>query len=328
MIDVLQQSKEPVGAAAFFYSRVELNLSATQRQLEVLLAHATSDKDKTALKSLTADELFQSQVLDRNYSLIDILEDHSSIVLPLASYIDMLKPLTPRQYSISSSSLASQHHFAPDTFTATITYDVHTAPARSGASRTFHGVATSYLASLRPGSRIHCFVRATNAAFHLPTDPTVPIIMIAAGTGIAPMRGFIEERAAIASARSIKFGPALLYFGCRDYERDYIYQAELTEWEQQGVVALRPCFSKRGPEGETDYRYTHERIWAEKEEVARLFGEGAKIFVCGSASKLAQSTAEVLKKIWLERHPDRSEEDAEAALQKQKEDRDVTDVFE
>ncbi|KAL8787186.1 MAG: hypothetical protein Q9195_007877 [Heterodermia aff. obscurata] len=308
--------------------RTELNSSATQRQLEVLLAHATSDDDKTALKSLTSDEVFQSQVLDRNYSLIDLLEDHTSVELPLASYIDMLKPLTPRQYSISSSPLAESHHLAPDTFTATITYDVHTAPARSGSSRTFHGVATSYLASLRPGSRIHCFVRPTNAAFHLPTDPTVPIIMIAAGSGIAPMRGFIEERAAIASARSIKLGPALLYFGCRDSELDYIYRAELADWERQGVVAVRPCFSKRGPEEGSVYKYTHERIWAERDEVARLFGEGAKIFVCGSASKLAKSTAGVLKKIWLERHPEKSEEDAEEALQAQKEERYVTDVFE
>ncbi|KAG7001370.1 bifunctional cytochrome P450/NADPH P450 reductase [Physcia stellaris] len=320
------QSKEPIGAAEFFYSRVELNSSVTQRQLEVLISHATSDIDRTALKSLTSDEEFQSQVIDRNYSLIDVLEDHSSVALPLASYIDMLKPLAPRQYSISSSPLTERHHPTHETFTATITYDVYTAPARSGGHRTFHGVATTYLANLRPGSRIHCFVRPTNAAFHLPPDPTVPIIMIAAGTGIAPMRGFIEERAAIASARAIHPGPALLYFGCRDYEKDFIYREELAEWEQQGVVTVRPCFSKRGPEAD-GYEYVPDRLWAEREELVKMFEAGSKTFLCGSADKLAKSTAEVLMKIWLERYPEKSAEEAEAWLQTQKEDRYVTDVF-
>ena len=301
-------------------------MSVTQRQLEVLIAYATSDVDKSALKSLTSDGEFQSQVIDRNYSLIDVLEDHSSVALPLASYIDMLKPLAPRQYSISSSPLTEQHHPSQEIFTATITYDVHTAPARCGGHRTFHGVATSYLANLRPGSRIHCFVRPTNAAFHLPSDPSVPIIMIAAGTGIAPMRGFIQERAAIASARAIQLGPALLYFGCRDYEKDYIYKEELAEWEQQGVITVRPCFSKRGPDADV-YKYVPDRLWAEREELVKMFEGGSKTFLCGSAGKLAKSTAEVLKKIWLERHPEKNAEEAEEWLQTQKEDRYVTDVF-
>jgi predicted ferric reductase len=75
------------------------------------------------------------------------------------------------------------------------------------------------------------------------------VIMISAGTGIAPMRGFIEERAALAEASSHKLGKAILYFGCRDHERDYIYAEQLRQWEQLGAVDVRPTFSQRGPEG-------------------------------------------------------------------------------
>jgi cytochrome P450/NADPH-cytochrome P450 reductase len=93
------------------------------------------------------------------------------------------------------------------------------------------------------------------------------------------------------------------------------------------VVSVRPCFSKAGPEG--SQKYVLDRIWEDREELARLFGvEGAKILICSSASKLAKSAAEVCKKIWQERHPDKSEESAQEWLEMIKEDRYVSDVFE
>jgi cytochrome P450/NADPH-cytochrome P450 reductase len=243
----------------------------------------------------------------------------------------MLKPLSPRQYSISSSPLAAAQFdttksHTQQTMIASITYDVHDTSAWSGNGRIFKGVASTYLSVCEPGARIRCFVRPTNAAFHLPPDPETPIIMIAAGTGIAPMRGFIQERAAIASGGQQKLGPAILYFGCRHHEKDFIYAEELKQWEKDKVVSVRPAFSKIGPTGSV--KYVPERMWDEREEIAKLFLDGAKIFVCGSASKLAKSTAEICKKIWLEKNPGKSDEDANEWLDKQKEDRYVSDVFE
>jgi len=311
-------------------TRVELATPASQRQIEAL-AKATPEDRRTELSRIASEGVYQSEILPKRYSILDLLEDHPACELSFAAYIDMLKPLSPRQYSISSSPLAAAQFniaksHAQQTTLASITYDVHDTPAWSGNGRIFKGVASTYLSACEPGARIRCFVRPTNAAFHLPPDPETPIIMIAAGTGIAPMRGFIQERAAIASGGQQKLGPAILYFGCRHHEKDFIYAEELKQWEKDKVVSVRPAFSKTGPPGSA--KYVPERIWDEREEIAKLFLDGAKIFVCGSASKLAKSTAEICKKIWLEKNPGKSDEDANEWLDKQKEDRYVSDVFE
>ena len=108
------------------------------------------------------------------------------------------------------------------------------------------------------------------------------------------MRAFIQERAAIAEAQKLKFGKAILYFGCRDPDKDYICRDELESWEKAGVVELRPTFSK------TRGERVPERIWNERKELVELFKGGAKVSLCGSASKLARSTNETLEKIIVE----------------------------
>jgi cytochrome P450/NADPH-cytochrome P450 reductase len=89
-------------------------------------------------------------------------------------------------------------------------------------------------------------VRSSAAAFHLPADPSVPVVMFAAGSGIAPMRGFIQERAIqVASGRQV--GKTILFYGCRSPEEDYLYaNDDLKEWTDSGVVEVRPAFSRAG----------------------------------------------------------------------------------
>jgi cytochrome P450/NADPH-cytochrome P450 reductase len=311
-------------------TRVELGTPVSQRQLQTIASTATSEGERKDLETLSSSaETFKAEVLAKRKSVLDILEDYPSTTLSFGAFLDMLKPLSPRQYSISSSPLATAAHTETGherSVIASLTFDVHEAPARSGHDRIFQGVASTYLARQTVGSKIRCFVRATNTSFHLPNDSEIPVIMISAGTGIAPMRGFIEERAQIAKARSKKLGPALLYFGSRDFEKDYIYASQLAEWEALGAVKVRPAFSKRGPEG--CCKYVPDRMWEEREEIADLFVKGAKIFVCGSASKLAKSSADVCKRIWREKNPESGEEEADKWLDGIREDRYVSDVFE
>ena len=310
---------------------MELNTPASKRQIATLSA-ATPEEDRVGLERFQDDAVYEKEVLGQRYSIIDLLEDFPTTEIELGAYIDMLKPLTPRQYSISSSPLYSagmtDHGGSHRAMTASLTYDVLDTAAESGHGRTFHGTCSTYLAICEPGNQIRCWVRSTDANFHLPKDVSVPVIMMCAGTGIAPMRGFIQARAAVIDGGERKIGPAILYLGIRDYEKDYIYKDELEKWQKDGVVEVRPTFSRRGPpDAKENFKYVQDRIWAEREEVAKLFTEGAKIFVCGSASKLAKSTAEVCQKIWMERHPDRSEKDAVDWLQSVKKDRYVSDVF-
>ena len=327
----MQTSKHPESAFDFFVSRVELNTPASKRQIAALAA-ATPDEEKEGLNRLQDDDVYEKEVLSRRTSVLDLYEDFPTCKLELGAYIDMLKPLTPRQYSISSSPLGSagateagnQHR----PMTASITYDVLDAPAMSGHNRVYHGTASSYLSLCDPGNQIRCWVRATDANFHLPKDIKTPIIMVCAGTGLAPMRGFIQSRAAVVEADARKLGPAILYFGCRDFEKDFIYKEQLEQWHKDGIVDVRPAFSKRGPpDAQKMFKYAPDRMWADREEVAELFVQGAKIFVCGSASKLAKSTGEVCQKIWMEKHPGKSDKEAIEWLQSVKEDRYVTDVF-
>lgn len=202
----------------------------------------------------------------------------------------------------------------------------------SRPSTPFTGVASSYLASLKPCAIVNCMVSTTNNSnFRLPRNPSVPIIMIAAGTGLAPMRGFIEERAVLISANNNKkIGSALLYFGYHDFERDYIHRAELEHWQEIGAVNLRAIFSQRGPSEQSgsgkDWKHMPDRIYAEAEEVVELFNQpGTELFLCGSIG-LANSTAEVCKKTYRERKGVGHKE-ADEWLEKVKEDRYSSDVF-
>jgi cytochrome P450/NADPH-cytochrome P450 reductase len=321
----------PISIFDLLMSRVELGTPISQKQIRTLAEFMPEDKCANLLEVAT-DPLYTSNTVAKRFNIIDILEDFSECQLPFATYLDMLKPLVPRQYSISSSPLANVEFLetpqgSGQRLTASLTYDVHDTGAWSGMGRRFYGAASTYLARQEPGEKVRCFTRATNVNFHLPLDPTIPIIMVCAGSGFAPMRGFIQERATIQKARNITLGPAVLYFGCRNYEFDYIYADELRQWETDGVVSVRPCFSQNAPAGAST-QHVPDQMWTDREELAELFGERkGKIFICGSASKLAKSTAEVCKKIWLERNKGLSEEDAQKWLDGVKEDRYVTDVY-
>ncbi|KAF1936809.1 bifunctional P-450/NADPH-P450 reductase [Clathrospora elynae] len=322
----------PTSIFDLLMTRVELGTPISQKQLQIL-AEATPEDKCAKLHELATDDVYKRDVIPKRYNLLDIIEDYPDCQISFVAYLDMLKPLSPRQYSISSSPLANIE-FIPtpqgtgQRLTASLTYDVHDEAAWSGSNRQFHGVASTYLAGREVGEKVRCFTRATNINFHLPLDPTVPIIMICAGSGLAPMRGFIQERATIKAARNAAIGPAILYFGCRHFEKDFIYAEDLKKWDADGVVSVRGCFSKVAPDGEKMQRVP-DRMWDEREELSELFGEhNAKVFICGSASKLAQSTADVCKKIYRYKFPEKSEDEAKKWLEKVKEDRYVSDVFE
>ncbi|KAK1754907.1 cytochrome P450 [Echria macrotheca] len=337
----------PLSVFALLSTRVELATPASQRQVATLASLSTG-LEAEKLRALASDELYASEILGKRFSLLDLLEDYPSCKLGFAAYLDMLPPLGPREYSISSSPVfqnlmgAEPKKKKNDTeaeeeegWTVSLTYDVHTSPSHAHPSTTFHGVASSYLASRRPGARLRCFVRHTALPFRLPADPKTPVIMVAAGTGIAPMRAFIQDRAAIAAARGVDaLGQAVLYFGCRDFEQDYLYRAELEQWQREGLVTVRPAFSKRAPppdeEGGTGGYTGHVdgRMWADRAELRDMFrAGGAKILVCGSAAGIGRSTAEVCLRVYREVHPEETAEEAEAWLARIKETRYISDVF-
>lgn len=189
--------------------------------------------------------------------------------------------------SISSSPLS-------DPTKASLTYSVLDAPCTTHSGRHL-GVATSFLSNLRPGDKLPVAVRPSVSSFHLPADQaSTPIIMVAAGSGLAPFRGFIQERSILAS-QGQTLAPAILFFGCRTAEQDDIYAEELTGWEKQGVVSVRRAYS-RAKEGS---RYVQDRVFEDKGRLGQMWDKGARVYVCGSR-KMAKTVEDVFVRIMKE----------------------------
>ncbi|EON61408.1 bifunctional P-450:NADPH-P450 reductase [Coniosporium apollinis CBS 100218] len=310
----------PISTADLFGAYVELAQPATKRNV-LALAEATKDEATKIELTRLSDSAFTEEISNKRVSILDLLERFPSVSLPLGPFLQLLPPMRVRQYSISSSPLWNPHR-------VTLTYAVLDQPSLSGHGR-YVGVASNYLSGLTAGDRLHVSVRQSHQAFHLPSDPEkVPIICIAAGTGLAPFRGFIQERAAqIAAGRDL--APALLFFGCRDPEVDDLYAAEFAKWEKMGAVEVRRAYSRK-PEASDGCRYVQDRLWAERKDAIEMWEKGAKCFVCGSR-EVGEAVKETSIKIMMERAAElgkeKNEEEAKEWFEKIRNDRYATDVF-
>lgn len=269
---------------------VELAQPATKRNISSLIEATKDEKTKATLKSLLGDA-YATVVSAKRVSVLDLLEKHATITLPVGSFLSMLPPMRVRQYSISSSPLWNLHN-------VTLTYAVLDQPSLSGTGRHV-GVASNYLSSLAPADTLHVSVRSSaNSGFHLPSDgENVPVIMIAAGSGIAPFRGFVQERAAqIGAGRDL--APAMLFFGCRTPSGDDLYSDELKRWEAMGAVTVYRAYS-REPDRSNGCKYVQDRLWAERFDVVDLWEKGAKVYICGSR-EVGKGVEEACLKICME----------------------------
>ncbi|KAK4664731.1 uncharacterized protein QC763_506770 [Podospora pseudopauciseta] len=314
---------QPMAIEHFLRQRVELAAPITKRQLLTLSLHAEdSSPEKAHLLNLTQDPAYEDLLTNR-HSVLDVLSTIPTLALPFGVFIDLLPPLAPRVYSISSSPLSPSSGTLQSGLVASITFDLFQSPALSGHG-TFNGVASSYLSSRKIGDEISCLVRPTTLPFQLPKDISKPIVMVAAGSGIAPMRGVLQERAELMKQGG-EFGEAVLFFGCRDEEKDYLYKEELERWERGGVVRVVPCFSRPGGK---KGRYVTDALWEERDRMWEVVEKGGRIFTCGSAARLGRSAGEVWRRIWKEKSGQGGEREGEEWLEGIKGDgRYVCDVY-
>ena len=257
-------------------SYVELNPVASRKNMTAIASFA----DQAAKEKITNGE-----GLPESPSVLDILEAYPRIELPFGVFLAMLGPMRIRQYSISSSPLH-------DPTVATITYAV------ADADDAHLGVATNYLKGLEAGTTTHVTVKKSHPSFHLPLEDKTPIIMLCAGTGLAPFRGFVQERIAKMDAGKTGFGEALLFIGCRSPRTDKFFAEELQKWESFGAVKVYYAFSKATGESE-GCKHVQDRLWREREEAESLFKNGARAYICGSAA-VGNGIAETVAKIRME----------------------------
>jgi cytochrome P450/NADPH-cytochrome P450 reductase len=284
---------DTVSVGRLFSEFVELQQVATRKQIQIMSEHTRCPVTRPKLEAYTGDdaaasERYRSDILGKRKSVFDLLEEHPACELPFHVYLEMLSLLAPRYYSISSSP-------SGDAACCSVTVGVVEGPASSGRG-VYKGICSNYLAGRRAGETIHATVRETKAGFRLPDDPAAPIIMVGPGTGLAPFRGFLQARAAL-KTRGAKLGPALLFFGCRHPDQDFIYGDELKAFAADGIVELYTAFSRaEGPK-----TYVQHLVAAQKERVWSLIEQGAIIYVCGDGGKMEPDVKAALVAIYRER---------------------------
>ena len=272
---------------------VELQQVATRKQILIMSEHTRCPVTKPKLAAFVGDdeasaERYRSEVLDRRKSVFDMLEEYPACELPFHIYLEMLSLLAPRYYSISSSP-------SVDPARCSVTIGVVEAPASSGRG-IYRGVCSNYLARRRAGDTIHATVRETKAGFRLPDNSRVPIIMIGPGTGLAPFRGFLQQRAAL-KAKGATLGPAMLFFGCRHPDQDYLYADELKAFAASGIAELHTAFSR----GEGPKTYVQNMVTAERDRVWSLIEQGAIVYVCGDGAKMEPDVKAAMVAIYRDR---------------------------
>ncbi|MBR0834811.1 cytochrome P450 [Bradyrhizobium manausense] len=278
----------PIAILDIFTNYVELNQPATRIQVGQLVEATRCPPAQEALRALASPGSYETEVLGKRLSLLDLLERFPASELGLGAFLTALPPLRARQYSISSSPMR-------DPKRCSLTVAVLDVPALCGTRR-HRGVASNYLAGLSEGTSVSVAVRPSLAPFHPPDEPATPMIMVCAGSGIAPFHGFLQERA-LQKAAGANVGPALLFFGVDRADVDYLYCDELHQWQRDGVVGLRPAFSQAPEAG---VRFVQDRVWQDRAEVADLFRRGAKVFVCGDGAHMAPAVRETFVRIYQE----------------------------
>ncbi len=240
--------------------------------------------------------------------IIDVVREYPGKVAADA-FIGMLRKLTPRLYSIASSQneVEEEVHLT----LGVVEYEAHGYDHLGGAS--------GYLAHrLKEGEDVLIYVES-NDNFRLPEDTTKPVIMIGPGTGIAPFRAFIQERAATEAS-----GENWLFFGNPHFTEDFLYQTEWQDYLQDGILTnIDLAFSR----DQNEKIYVQHRIAEQSAEVWNWLQRGAHIYVCGDESRMAHDVHQALLDVIIEKGGHSPEEAEEYLVQLHKDGRYQRDVY-
>ncbi len=303
----------------------ELQAVASRKDVAMLAKHTRCPDSKKKLEALSkppaqndatpnGDDLYRNEVFLKRKSVFDLMEEFPACELPFAVYLEMIPWLSPRFYSISSSAKHTPRQ-------CSVTVGVVEGAARSGTG-VYRGVCSSYLANARPGDVIQAVIKEPTAAFRPPASPETPIIMIGPGTGLAPFRGFIQERRFL-KENGASLGPAMLFFGCRHPDHDFLYKEELEEAAASGLIELHTAFSRAGPERV----YVQDVLRQQSQKVWRLLEDGAITYVCGDGAGMEPDVKRALCTLYAE-EKDASFEEAQLWMEQLiKNDRYVLDVW-
>lgn len=270
------------------------------RELELTRLHGgfitglAEISDNAALKDLAGDKA-QVNALVASAQVVDVLKRFPT-ALTAEQLLGLLRPLTPRLYSIASSQSEVEEEVH-------LTVGVVRYPQEDGTVRS--GAASSYLADRLPeDAEVRVFVEH-NDNFRLPANPDTPVIMVGPGTGIAPFRAFLQEREAQGAD-----GKNWLFFGNPHFTQDFLYQVEWQRYVKSGLLSkISLAFSR----DQANKIYVQDRLREAGLELYQWLEAGAHFYVCGDANHMAKDVQEALLDVIAE-HGQKSREEAEEYL--------------
>jgi sulfite reductase (NADPH) flavoprotein alpha-component len=241
--------------------------------------------------------------------VIDLVQRFPVEGITAGEFIGLLRKLPPRLYSIASSYQANSDEV--HLTIAAVRYESYGRPRK--------GVASIHFAErLAEGDTIAIYVDA-NKNFKLPTDPNAPIIMIGPGTGVAPFRAFLEEREALGAG-----GQNWLFFGDQHFTTDFLYQIEWQRWLKDGVLTRMDVAFSRDTEHKV---YVQHRMLEKSKDLYAWLQEGAYLYVCGDAERMAHDVHAALITIVAKEGGVSSQKAAEYVKGLQKDKRYQRDVY-
>jgi len=301
-----EEELEVNGVKTTLYDSLRRNFELSKITTDVAsryLAFAPNTKLKKLIENASK---FKEYLYGRD--IVDLFQDFPAKVTS-AELSKLLRPIQPRSYSISSSPLAcpGELHLT----VSVVNYE------QSGRAK--RGACSSYLSEVAvEDEHVPIFIES-NPNFRLPKNEETPIVMIGAGTGIAPYRAFVQHR-----ELSEKRGKSWLFFGNRNFETEFLYQAEWQNFLKSGALTkMNVAFSRDGSKKE----YVQDRLIENSKELFRWLQEGAHFYICGDMNKMAGDVQKALVKI-IEKEGDLNNESAlEYVTNMQKEKRLQLDVY-
>jgi sulfite reductase (NADPH) flavoprotein alpha-component len=258
--------------------------------LAAIVAKAGDSASELAVLTQDASKKKELDAYLWGREVIDFLLKFKSLHWEAAEFAKVLRKLQPRLYSIASSRKAVGE--AVHLTIATVRYE--------SFGRRREGVASSYLADRSVGGAVPVFVH-TAKHFRLPEDGSTDVVMVGPGTGVAPFRAFLQERAATGAS-----GRNWLFFGEQRRASDFLYEEELAEWQRGGVLqGLDLAFSR----DQAEKVYVQHRMRERSRELYAWLEGGAYFYVCGDAERMAKDVEAELVAV-VRRESGRSEEAA------------------
>ncbi|MGE4801672.1 NADPH-dependent assimilatory sulfite reductase flavoprotein subunit [Yersinia hibernica] len=249
------------------------HLELTQNTTVIVDKYAALSRDETLIALLADKPALQHYA--KNTPIVDMVRQAPSD-LNADQLVALLRPLTPRLYSIASSQAETENEV--HITVGVVRYDIEGRPRTGGAS--------GYLADrLAVDGDIRIFIEH-NDNFRLPANPETPVIMIGPGTGIAPFRAFMQQREADGAT-----GKNWLLFGNPHFTEDFLYQVEWQRYVKDGLLTRIDLAWSRD---QAHKIYVQDKLREQGAELWSWIQQGAHIYVCGDANRMAKDVEQVL----------------------------------